>query len=142
MTWQSTAVGLMMQSDDAKLSLLSTVELAIEAPADKAPQAKVTLRTSDIDALTAKLAHLRATMTPEIPRLLADAADVSKVADPLWMLHTPAGAKEKLLIVRHPGLGWMVFQLPQAEAERLGHALLSGDPPRVPDERPATSRLH
>lgn len=142
-TAEATTGGLNeMKSGDAKLSVLATVELTIEGLADQGRAGKVTLKASDIDALTAKLAHIRAAMSPEIPRTVSDVTDVSRVIDPIWMLHAPVSAADKLLVVRHPGLGWLMFQLPASEAARLGHALLSGPPQPPATERPATTSVH
>jgi hypothetical protein len=81
-------------------------------------------------------------MTPEVPRELSSSAEISRVVDPGWLLHTPFDGKDKLLVVRHPGLGWMMFQLPSSEATKLGQALLSGEPQPQALERVSTSRLH
>jgi hypothetical protein len=144
---ESNAGTKVMQSPDPKPSIFSMTELAIELSADKlsadnATLGKVTLRASDVDSLIAKLAYFRAGMTPEIPRVSSDPGNLGRVLDPLWILHAPLLAKDKLLLVRHPGLGWMMFQLPPSEAAKLGHALLSDGPRRVTDERLPSSRFH
>jgi hypothetical protein len=130
-----------MPSDNAKVTLVPLVELAIESSVGEAT-AKVSLRAADIDKLIVRLAGLRATMTPEVPRVVSDSTPISKVADPMWILHAPAEVKDKVFAVRHPGLGWLVAELPASEAARLGHALLSGEASHPEVERPANRRLH
>lgn len=131
-----------MQSPDARSSILSMTELAVEVLTDNGVLGKITLRTSDIDALITKLAHVRAAMAPEIPRTGFEPRDMSTIHDPLWVLHAPPAATHKLLFVRHPGFGWMMFQLPPSEAAKLGHALLPDPPQQIADERLPGSRYH
>jgi hypothetical protein len=132
----------LMRSSDPKLSILSTVELAIELPPNDATGNKVTLRVSEIDSLIVRLAQLRATMTPAIPTVLSESTTVAKVVNPSWVLHAPAGVNDKILAVRHPGLGWIMAHLPSLEAARLGHALLSGGPRPFAGEDLSSTRLH
>jgi hypothetical protein len=127
---------------EAKFSLSSTVELSVELTGNEVGARKVKLEAADIDALIAKLAHYRSTMAPEVPRQLANSNTVVGVRDPIWMLHAPPGSTDRLLIVRHPGLGWMMFQLPAAEATKLGHALLPNRTQHTTDERPLGSHLN
>jgi hypothetical protein len=133
-------VGKIMR--EAKFSLRSTVELAVELTPDKAGRGTVKLEAADIDALIAKLSHYRSTMAPEVPRQLTNSTDVAGVRDPIWILHVPPGSTDRLLLVRHPGLGWMMFRLPAAEATKLGHALLPNRPQPTADERPLGSHLN
>jgi hypothetical protein len=131
-----------MQSIDARLSILSITELTLELPTDNGTLGKITLRTSDIDALITRLAHFRAAMAPEIPRSGSNPRDISTVHDPLWILHAPLVAEDKLLLVRHPGLGWMMFKLPPSEAAKLGHALLPARPQQIDEERLPSGSFH
>jgi hypothetical protein len=129
-------------SADAKLSMVSAIELAIELSADEATSGRITLRAADVDTLIASLANSRSAMTHEVPRMLLESTSVCKVIDPNWIVHSPATTKDKLLIFRHPGLGWIMFQLPASEAARLGHALLSAAPRQIADQPLSGGRLH
>jgi hypothetical protein len=131
-----------MQSANARLSLLSTIELAFQLSDDGASLQKVSLRAADIDLLIATLAHHRATMEPEVPRTLPDLKEVRTALDPNWILHAPATTNNKLLFIRHPGLGWLMFQLPPSEAAELGHGLLSGRSQQIGDQRSLNRPLH
>lgn len=131
-----------MQSTNARLSLLSTIELALDLSDDGAPLGKVNLRAADIDLLIAKLAQFRATMAPEIPRTLPDLKDVATALNPTWILHSPTASNDKLFLIRHPGLGWLMFQLPPSEAAKLGHGLLSGGLQQIAEQRPLNRPLH
>jgi hypothetical protein len=131
-----------MRSTNATLSILSTLELAFELSNDKGSSGKVHLRASEIDSLIAKLAQHRATMAPEVPRSLPELEDVGMIRDPIWILHAPGSTQDKLLLIRHPGLGWLTFQLPPAEAAKLGHALLPNGPQQTADRLLPNGPLH
>jgi hypothetical protein len=131
-----------MRSSNATLSILSTLELAFELSNDKGSSGKVHLRASEIDSLIAKLAQHRATMAPEVPRSLPELEDVGMIHDPIWILHAPAETKDKLLLIRHPGLGWLTFKLPPSEAAKLGHALLPNGPQQIADRLLPNGPLH
>jgi hypothetical protein len=131
-----------MRSTNATLSILSTVELAFELSNDKGSSGKVHLRASEIDSLIAMLAQHRATMAPEVPRSLPELEDDGMIRDPIWILHAPGSTKDKLLLIRHPGLGWLMFQLPPSEAAKLGHALLPTGPQQVADRLLPNGPLH
>jgi len=131
-----------VRSTNAKLSIRSRLELAFELSNDNASSGKVHLRASDIDSLIAKLAQHRATMAPEIPQSLPEREDVTMIHDPIWILHAPTSTKDKLLLIRHPGLGWLTFQLPPSEAAKLGHALLPNGPQQRADRLLPNGPLH
>jgi hypothetical protein len=131
-----------MQSTNARLSLLSTIELAFELSDHGTPLHKVNLQASDIDLLIARLAHFRATMTPEVPRILSDLKDIGTTVNPTWVLHAPASTNDKLFLVRHPGLGWLMFQLPPSEATKLGHGLLADGSHKKAAQWPPNRPLH
>lgn len=131
-----------MQPSTTRWSVQSALELAFELSGDKASSSHVRLRASDIDALIARLAHHRATMTPEIPRMMPDLKEVATATDPIWVLHAPASTRDKLLFIRHPGLGWLMFQLPPSEAAKLGHGLLSGRLQQMADRLSSKGSLH
>jgi hypothetical protein len=122
--------------------LCSTVELTVELTPDEAGPGTVKLEAADIDALIAKLSHYRSTMTPEVPWQLTNSTNVVDVRDPIWILHAPPGSTDRLLLVRHPGLGWMMFRLPAAEVTKLGHALLPNRPQPTADSRSRRSHLN
>jgi hypothetical protein len=121
------------------LSLISSIELSLDLPPGSAATHSIKLDAADIDALIAKLAHHRSAMTPEVSREGPN-AELPKVVDPLWILHAPAGTSDKLLLIRHPGLGWMMFQLPAMEAGKLGQGLLAETP--RPEAKPAVVSNH
>jgi|KBSMisStaDraftv2_1062788.scaffolds.fasta_scaffold819382_1 hypothetical protein len=126
-----------------KLSLLSTVELIIAPSSGDAPSSKISLNVAEIDELIARLSQYRAAMAPEVPREVPERVAAGKtVQDPMWIVHKPAGGTHRLLIVRHPGLGWMLFQLPLTEADKLGQALVAAPQPETEVLPMRHERLH
>jgi len=115
-----------MLGEKATLTILSKTELAIELRDGKTPVTSVNLGANAIDPFTVSVATLRATMTPEIVRKLPDGQHPGGIVDPMWVVPSHPAAQEKVLFLRHPGLGWLSFLFPQAECRKLGMALLAG----------------
>ncbi len=97
----------------------------------------VTLSAMDIDTVIEQLAKFREQMTPEIARVLPD-GDHRGIVDPLWQVKS--AVDQKMLFVRHQGLGWLSFVFPPREANRLGNSLLSEYPSFDPQTE--TGRPH
>jgi hypothetical protein len=131
-----------MQSTTAKPSILSLSELVFELSDGKTSLGNLRLRATDIDSLIAKLALHRATLAPKVPLVLTDLTEVGMVPDPIWILRAPASTKDKLLLIRHPGLGWLMFQLPPSEAAKLGQGLLLDGPRPTADRLSPNGSLH
>src|SRR5262249_55322380 len=131
-----------MSSDKTRLSIAPAIELAIELADGTAPIGKVSLRAADIDLLMARLAQLRATMFPEVDCTPPETVETGAVVNPMWAVRIPHANKEKLLMVRHPGLGWLTMLLPATEAARLGHLLLADLPGILAQERAPDRPLH
>ncbi len=131
-----------MSSDKTRLSIASAVELAIELADGTAPVGKVSLRVTDIDLLIARLAQLRSTMMPEIDRAPPETVETGALLDPVWAVRIPHTGKERLFMLRHPGIGWLSVLLPAAEAARLGHLLLAGLPHHLEHEQASDRPLH
>ena len=96
----------------------------------------LTLSAMDIDTVIEQLAKFREKMTPEIARALPE-GNHHGVVDPLWQVK-PA-IDQKILFLRHHGLGWISFLFPPPEAKKLGNALLSEPQsfgPQIRTDRP------
>jgi hypothetical protein len=131
-----------MQSTTAKLSILSPSEVVFELSDGHAALGNVRLSVADVDSLIAKLALQRATLAPPVPRVQPDLSAVGLVPDPIWILRAAGSTPDKLLLIRHPGLGWLMFQLPPAQAAKLGRGLLSGEPQPTADRLSPNRPLH
>lgn len=104
-------------------------EAVLQMELDGKPMVHQLQDESGLSALIDQLAALRASMAEEVPRELDPGARLVAVTDPVWRSQdskTPGFAK--LLALRHPGLGWLTFLLPEKEARALAEFLLKGLP--------------
>jgi hypothetical protein len=100
-------------------------ELAIELWEDDKPIGHITFPAADAERLIAYIAQQRAAMSDEVPRLSATDSEAGGVIDPVWNVPPYQPAHERVLRLRHPGLGWLSFVLPQHEARSIAQALLT-----------------
>src|SRR5438105_3376884 len=84
------------------------------------------LSADETERLIGELAKLRRNMKPEVSRQIPDGQRDGMPEDPIWMVQK--FVEQKVLGLRHPGIGWLLFLLPDAEAKKLGHALQQGTP--------------
>ena len=132
-----------MAPSDPKMSVATTVEVTIEQTDQGTPPQRITLAANDIDGLITRLALARAAMLPEVSRRMPTAATpVRQLLDPSWIVHSPGTGGGKLLMLRDPGLGWIMFRLPLSEAMSLGQALLAEQPRQEVDRTLRIDRLH
>jgi hypothetical protein len=108
---------------DMRSATYATIELTIDDP----PPARVGMSGSQgaVDA------------APE-GGLLGPDARTTAIVDPICRT-TLVQANPDLvgLMLHHPGLGWLSFALPRAEAQKLGESLvaLANTPPDLPDAK-------
>lgn len=112
-------------------------QLAIELWEDEKPLGHITFPAADVERLVAYIAQQRAAMSEEVPRLSAEDGTIGGIIDPVWNVPAMATPQERVLRLRHPGLGWLSFVLPQHEARAIAQALL-GEP--QPSSPPAPAR--
>ena len=91
------------------------------------PLAHVALETPEVDQLMQRLAELRAAMNEAVPAALDPGVRLVLLVDPAWQLKPLLPGKGQdgaVLALRHPGLGWLGFLLPQSKVAALGHGLV------------------
>ncbi|MFG1481038.1 hypothetical protein V5F53_20660 [Xanthobacter sp. V4C-4] len=96
------------------------VRLSLDGEAD--PAAWVELDAAELSQAVERLAALRGNMVPEVVRELDPGARIMAIQDPIWRAVVDDG--RIMLAVRHPGLGWLAFELPPGSAASLGHFLV------------------
>jgi hypothetical protein len=102
-----------------KLTLdASNARLSISSEAGK-----VALSAAEVDQLIAGLKKYRALMTPSVPTDYALGQRIKCVADPHWKTELDLMLGASMVHIRDPGLGWLHFLFPKAEAARLGRLL-------------------
>ena len=89
--------------------------------------------TAELIALINELSKLRETMRPPV----ADAPPLKFKAQfdmPHAVIAPPTISDGVVLTVRHPGVGWIYWQIPHARVEPLAAALRSNSRPPVPND--------
>jgi hypothetical protein len=94
----------------------------------------VAATTTELEALIGALAKFRAQMPPEVPRTLGTVPD--GIVDPIWAQVSNPSAAERVVPIRHPGIGWLTFLFSQEVARSLADYLRqglpeNGDHPRI-----------
>ena len=105
--------------------------VAMEMHVDGEPKAHMFLDEVTVATLIDDLAKAREMMPEPVAPSLDPAARLMAIIDPAW--HVSPHEQGQVLGLRHPGLGWIGFLLPQAEATAmsgyLSRPLGSGDGP-------------
>ena len=96
----------------------------------------VSATASEVEALIATLAGMREKMTPEVPRTVDNDKLPGGPIDPMWLGPSHPESDLKLLLIRHPGIGWLSFGLPAESAKSLSDYLSKG--PKQTSVRPQT----
>jgi hypothetical protein len=89
----------------------------------------ITLDAAQLERLIHRLAECRANLADEVPReyvRLEQSAGI--VIDPTWSVLAEADESNKVLALRHPGLGWLPFILPVHQQTTIAK-VLSALPP-------------
>jgi hypothetical protein len=90
------------------------------------PLGHMILDAAGIELLIKNLAEARAAMDEPVAREIAPGTELPSILDPAWRTRTPPhpSVPGPLLALRHPGLGWVSFILPDHEARSLGQWLV------------------
>jgi hypothetical protein len=80
--------------------------------------AHASMLTRDVEGLIEQLAVTRAGMTPAVPSG-PQGARVGHIPDPAFYIRIAEPSEEIELLLRHPGLGWISFEIPRSEASEM-----------------------
>jgi hypothetical protein len=108
-------------SDDRKY-LRTTIPVSVGGWTVTAP---VRLDARSIDALLSDIGRHRGRMADQPPLEPAAGAAAMAVADPYWRVSRSALTAGPCIGFRHPGFGWLQFELTTDEARKLAHDLLA-----------------
>jgi hypothetical protein len=123
-----------------KIERTGAEAVSMEMLADGEPCTTFRLNAPDLDSLITTLAGARSIMTPPVPQTPPDGV-VWTIADPNWKLSPYPSPGMRVLLFRHQGLGWLGLLLADAEAKKLGHALLETPQPEPSSQNAPTGRL-
>jgi hypothetical protein len=99
--------------------------LIIETSIDGSVESLAECSAEEVDDLIAMLARMRVGMSDEVPIQLDPQLCVEAIQHPAWRSACNRETNEKVLGLRHPGLGWLWFQFPPHEAETIAKWLLN-----------------
>ncbi len=98
---------------------------------DGAATVKATLSAAESQGLVDLLAAVRM-MTPGSVADAPAEGMVQAVVDPAWVAPAYKAPQGRVLIVRHPGLGWIHFIFPEERAEQVSKVLAADLEPAPP----------
>ena len=101
--------------------------LIVEMLEDQKSLGYVAMTATETDDTIKHLAGFRAEMTPEIPRDVPK-PPISGPQNPYMAVFDVPVLPGKVLAIRHPGLGWLSFSLPQKVANGLADGLRGQSP--------------
>ena len=83
----------------------------------------ITFPAEDFDNLIEGLARMRAEMTPPVVPTLDLGSRIDAQIDPSWRIPDSCSEEGRVLVLRHPGLGWLGFLIPWEKADMMAEWL-------------------
>jgi hypothetical protein len=115
--------------------------LTISMREDDCQLTHVSVTASEVEKLIQILAGFRRRMIPEVSRTLQD-GQLEGELNPLWVIPTRPSSPDKVLAIRHFGMGWLSFFFPPNSASQLARALLGQSSSQNIVQPPSTGRPH
>jgi hypothetical protein len=88
--------------------------------------AAIKLSALELEGVLHQIAATRACLAEPVPDEVKEGSGVVAIYNPRWGLTVPSGEGVPpgiLMLLRHPGLGWISFLVPPDESEALGRSL-------------------
>ena len=104
----------------------------LELIENEKPLGWISFPTEDFDNLIAGLARMRVEMTPPVAPTLDPGSRVEPLKNPAWRIPDPCPEDGRVLVLRHPGHGWLGFLIPWDQAAEMAEWLT-----RRPGSRPS-----
>lgn len=86
------------------------------------------LHADDVDLLIERLGQIRSGLLPALPHEPSRTHNYVIEIDPCWYLDKNPLFDGVVLLLRHTGLGWAGFAIPQSSLERLQDAIVKPAP--------------
>jgi hypothetical protein len=94
--------------------------------ASLAHQRPISDRAAKIEEIIQDLSDLREAFAPQVPTSIPAGKRLFVTPEPIWKISAEVRADGRVLLIRHPGMGWLGFIIPHNECERLAKKL-TGD---------------
>ena len=96
--------------------------ISLEMTGDDGVTTKAELNAQDTQGLVDLLGAVRQLTPGSVAEAPAEGV-VQAVVDPAWAVPAVKAPQGRVLVVKHPGLGWMHFIFPEERAEQISKAL-------------------
>lgn len=97
-----------------------------DMPGERVAVGHIVHTAAELSELVALLANAREQMDPPIPEELDPNPRVTGTPETAFELRTAKSGQGKVLILRHPGHGWIGYALTEDQCQLLGTGLLHG----------------
>ena len=87
------------------------------------PLAHISLDAATTENHIHDLAKQRASLIEQVTPDLDPGSRIEAIVDPVWRISQNRVAQGRILCLRHPGLGWLSFVLPDKEAASMAEWL-------------------
>jgi hypothetical protein len=95
-----------------------------QAIADGQTSARFTsLNPAQLEAMIQELSDLREALAPQVPASIAGGQRMFVTPEPIWDVSGEIRDDGKVLLLRHPGIGWLGFIIPHDDCRRLAKKL-------------------
>jgi hypothetical protein len=81
------------------------------------------LDPAKIEQMIQDLSDLREELAPQVPSSVPPGKRLFVTPEPIWKVSAEVREDGRVLLIRHPGLGWLGFIIPQADCDRLAEKL-------------------
>ena len=89
------------------------------------PLTAIELQAPDVDKMLASIGDYRSVMEPEVAADVSPKESTSVVMNPKWHTELDRDSGKIRLTVRDPRFGWLHYELPNGEAQKLADHLQS-----------------
>jgi hypothetical protein len=104
--------------------------IAIEIQEDGQTRAGIVYDRPELEDLIHNLANSRAEMSEQVPEDIDPGTRKEAQLNPRWKVRSDVWDRGPVLLLRHSGLGWLSFAIPQDQADEIAKCLLDPDHPR------------
>ena len=108
----------------------------IEVRRDGQVQAETRLTAQALDTLIADLSDIRAVLADPVSVDFDAPISLKAVPNPRWRAPEEDQHDGRVLALRHPGLGWLAFVFPHAEAVQIARWLVHGSDKKLSSKSP------
>jgi hypothetical protein len=81
------------------------------------------LNSSKVEEMIQDLSDLRAALAPQVPDTIPNGTYLAATPGPLWKISEEVREEGKVLVIRHPGIGWLGFIIPHLDCKLLAEKL-------------------